>query len=71
LDRGVFDVFGFLKKLTAAGYKGPIGLQCYQVPGDIEDNLRRSMGRDGASKFAWHDSVHKRPSSKGTTSSDR
>jgi hypothetical protein len=43
LDRGVFDVFGFLKKLTAAGYKGPIGLQCYQVPGDIEDNLRRSM----------------------------
>jgi len=43
LDRGVFDVFGFLKKLTAAGYKGPIGLQCYQVPGDIEDSLRRSM----------------------------
>ena len=44
LDRGAFDVFGFLKKLIAAGYKGPIGLQCYQVPGDIEDNLRRSMG---------------------------
>jgi sugar phosphate isomerase/epimerase len=43
LDRGAFDVFGFLKKLVAAGYKGPIGLQCYQVPGDIEDNLRRSM----------------------------
>lgn len=43
LDRGAFDVFGFLRKLTAAGYKGPIGLQCYQVPGDIEDNLRRSM----------------------------
>jgi sugar phosphate isomerase/epimerase len=43
LDRGAFDVFGFLKKLTAAGYKGPIGLQCYQVPGDMEDNLRRSM----------------------------
>jgi sugar phosphate isomerase/epimerase len=43
LDRGEFDVFGFLKKLAAAGYKGPIGLQCYQVPGDIEDNLKRSM----------------------------
>ena len=43
LDRGAFDVFGFLKKLVAAGYKGPIGLQCYQVPGDIEDNLKRSM----------------------------
>ena len=43
LDRGAFDVFGLLKKLAAAGYKGPIGLQCYQVPGDIEDNLNRSM----------------------------
>jgi sugar phosphate isomerase/epimerase len=43
LDRGEFDVFGLLKKLVAAGYKGPIGLQCYQVPGDIEDNLKRSM----------------------------
>jgi sugar phosphate isomerase/epimerase len=43
LDRGAFDVFGLLKKLTAAGYNGPIGLQCYQVPGDTEDNLRRSM----------------------------
>jgi sugar phosphate isomerase/epimerase len=43
LDRGAFDVFGFLKKLVALGYKGPIGLQAYQVPGDIEDNLKRSM----------------------------
>jgi sugar phosphate isomerase/epimerase len=43
LDRGAFDVFGFLKKLVALGYKGPIGLQCYQVPGDREDNLKRSM----------------------------
>jgi sugar phosphate isomerase/epimerase len=43
LDRGEFDVFGLLKKLVAAGYKGPIGLQCYQVPGDTEDNLKRSM----------------------------
>jgi sugar phosphate isomerase/epimerase len=43
LDRGAFDVFGFLKKLVAAGYKGPIGLQCYQVPGNIEENLKRSL----------------------------
>jgi sugar phosphate isomerase/epimerase len=43
LDRGAFDVFGFLKKLVVAGYKGPIGLQCYQVAGDTEDNLKRSM----------------------------
>jgi len=47
LDRGDFDVYGFLKKLRSMGYKGPIGLQCYQVPGDIEENLKRSMA-------AWH-----------------
>jgi sugar phosphate isomerase/epimerase len=43
LDRGDFDVYGLLKKLALMGYKGPIGLQCYQVPGDMEDNLNRSM----------------------------
>ena len=43
LDRGDFDVYGLLKKLRSMGYKGPIGLQCYQVPGDIEENLKRSM----------------------------
>ncbi len=43
LDRGEFDVLGLLKKLAALGYKGPIGLQCYQVPGDTEENLKRSM----------------------------
>jgi sugar phosphate isomerase/epimerase len=43
LDRGEFDVYGLLKKLRSMGYKGPIGLQCYQVPGDMEENLRRSM----------------------------
>ena len=43
LDRGAFDVFALLKKLAALGYKGPIGLQCYQVPGDTEENLKRSM----------------------------
>lgn len=43
LDRGEFDVYGFLKALTALGYKGPVGLQCYKVPGDNEENLKRSM----------------------------
>jgi sugar phosphate isomerase/epimerase len=43
LDRGEFDVYGLLKKLRSMGYKGPIGLQCYQVSGDMEENLRRSM----------------------------
>lgn len=43
LDRGEFDVYALLKKLVAMGYHGPIGLQCYQVPGDREENLTRSM----------------------------
>jgi len=43
LGDGEFDVFGFLKKLNAAGYRGPIGLQCYAVKGDQVKNLKRSM----------------------------
>ena len=43
LARGEFDVYGLLQKLTLMGYTGPVGLQCYGVPGDIEENLRRSM----------------------------
>lgn len=43
LDRGAFDVFAFLKMIEAAGYRGPIGLQCYNVKGDVRDNLTRSM----------------------------
>ena len=43
LDRGSFDVAGLLRTLRKLGYTGPIGLQCYQVAGDIEENLQRSM----------------------------
>lgn len=43
LGRGDFDVAGFLKKLKAAGYRGPIGLQCYAVKGDAVENLRQSI----------------------------
>lgn len=42
LDRGDFDVEGFLQILIGLGYRGPIGLQCYQIPGDPETNLGRS-----------------------------
>ena len=47
LDEGNFDVAGFLKLLGAAGYAGPIGLQCYNLKGDPEENLKRSIN-------AWH-----------------
>ena len=43
LGRGNFDVYGFLKELHAAGYRGPIGLQCYGLKGDPVENLRQSM----------------------------
>jgi sugar phosphate isomerase/epimerase len=59
LDRGEFDVYGLLRKLRTLGYNGPIGLQCYQVPGDIEENLKRSMA-------AWRD-FSKRLAAEGAT----
>jgi sugar phosphate isomerase/epimerase len=43
LDRGSFDVGRVLKKLKQLGYTGPIGLQCYAIPGDSRENLARSM----------------------------
>ena len=47
LDQGDFDVAAYLKKLFAAGYKGPVGLQCYSVKGDQKENLRADIA-------AWH-----------------
>ena len=43
LDQGDFDVAAYLKKLAAAGYSGPIGLQCYSIKGDPYENLKLSM----------------------------
>ena len=47
LDRGEFDLAGFLKALHGVGYQGPVGLQCYAIKGGREETLRRSM-------TAWH-----------------
>lgn len=43
LDRGAFDTRAFVRTLDALGYRGPIGLQCYNVKGDREENLLRSI----------------------------
>jgi hypothetical protein len=32
-----------LKQLADGGYQGPIGLQCYAIPGDPRENLQRSI----------------------------
>jgi sugar phosphate isomerase/epimerase len=43
LGHGSFDMLTFLKTLRQLGYTGPIGLQCYGIPGDVRDNLAESM----------------------------
>jgi len=43
LDKGTFDMGGFLKTLGACGYTGPIGFQGYGIGGDAYDNLKRTM----------------------------
>jgi sugar phosphate isomerase/epimerase len=43
LDRGSFDVGRVLRLLRQLGYTGPIGLQCYAIPGDSRENLKRSI----------------------------
>jgi sugar phosphate isomerase/epimerase len=44
LDKGTFDVGGVLKELRAAGFRGPIGLQCYKIQGEPREVLGRAMG---------------------------
>ena len=43
LDRGSFDQAGLLRLLREIGYSGDIGLQCYAIRGDPQENLRRSI----------------------------
>ena len=43
LDKGSFDVKRVLQLLQQHGYQGPVGLQCYQIKGDIRDSLRLSI----------------------------
>jgi len=44
LDKGNYDVPAFLKRLKAVGFKGPIGLQCYNIKGEPQELLTGSMG---------------------------
>ncbi len=46
LDRGTFDMKGFLETLRDVGYSGPVGFQGYAIGGDAYDNLKRT-------KAAW------------------
>jgi len=43
LGQGSFDTYRFVKLLIDNGYSGPIGLQCYNLKGDIVETLTKSM----------------------------
>jgi sugar phosphate isomerase/epimerase len=43
LDQGDFDIAAWIKKLQAAGYQGPVGLQCYNIKGDVTENLKADI----------------------------
>lgn len=47
LDEGTVEVGEIVRELAAAGYRGPIGLQCYNIPGDPEVLLARSRAAWG------------------------
>ena len=43
LDSGSFDQKKLLTILDELGYRGPVGLKCYGIPGDAKIHLERSM----------------------------
>lgn len=43
LDRGDFDNRKLLAALQEIGYRGPVGIMCYGIPGDAREYLQRSM----------------------------
>ncbi len=43
LGQGNYDVYRVVQLLLDNGYKGPIGFQCYQVPGEPVEFLKTSM----------------------------
>jgi len=43
LGEGSYDVAGFMRKLREIGYTGPVGFQTYQIKGEPQDILARSM----------------------------
>jgi sugar phosphate isomerase/epimerase len=43
LDAGDFNNRQLLRTLSEIGYRGPIGLMCYGIPGDAREHLERSL----------------------------
>jgi sugar phosphate isomerase/epimerase len=53
LDRGDFNNRKLLVVLREIGYRSPIGLQCFGIPGDAREHLQRSMNIWKAWKAEW------------------
>jgi sugar phosphate isomerase/epimerase len=53
LDRGDFDNRQLLAILREMDYRGPIGLQCFGIPGDAREHLQRSMSVWKKWKAVW------------------
>lgn len=45
LDKGDYDLVGFMKDVKVAGYTGQVGLQCWSIKDPAEQHLARSMKR--------------------------
>ncbi len=43
LGQGTLDIGRVIRSLNEIGYDGPVGLQCYKVPGPPQDHLKMSM----------------------------
>jgi len=43
LDRGDFDNRRLLATLREIGYRGPVGLMCFGIPGDAQEHLQQSI----------------------------
>lgn len=52
LGQGSYDVEALLALLREIGYTGPVGLQCYGIPGDARAHLALSIA-------AWHEMMER------------
>lgn len=43
LDSGTYDLGGFMRRVRAVGYAGPVGFQGYNIKAEPRDMLTRSM----------------------------
>jgi len=42
LGEGTFDVYRLIEYLVESGFDGPVGVQCYRIPGEPEETLAES-----------------------------